>query len=137
MKRNSCVTQHLCNSNRDFQKMQQLSWKNFPVKIEKSLCKLLGPKYAPNPVHNSVTIYRGEAFSSLWCVKGSFAAPAARRLARRLAPATVEAFSSPGRAIIKSRQSRPEGGFGWWRFRRRRKLLSMEFRGNFWKNVWK
>jgi len=39
--------------------------------------------------------------------KRSFAAPAARRLARPLAPATVGAFSSPGRAIIKSRQSRP------------------------------
>ena len=90
--------------------MQQLSWKNFPAKIEKSLCKLYSPKYIQNPVHNSVTIYRGKAFSSLWCVKGSFTAPAARRLARPLAPATVGAFSSPGRAIIKSRQSRPEGG---------------------------
>ena len=76
-KRNSCVTQHLCNSNRDFQKMQQLSWKNFPVKIEKSLCKLFGPKYAQNPVHNSVTIYSVKALSVFLCIKGSFATPAA------------------------------------------------------------
>ena len=98
--------------------MQQLSWKNFPVKIEKSLCKLFGPKCAPNPVHNSVTIYSAKALSAFLCIKGGFAAPAARRLTRRLtrplAPATVGAFSSPRRAIIKSRQSRPEGGFGWY-----------------------
>ena len=92
--------------------MQQLSWKNFPVKIEKSLCKLFGPKCAPNPVHNSVTIYSAKALPVFLCVKGSFTAPAARRLTRPLAPATVGTFSSPGRAIIKLRQSRPEGGFG-------------------------
>ena len=57
--------------------MQQLSWKNFPVKIEKSLCKLFGPKYAPNPVHNSVTIYSAKVLSVFLCVKGSFAVPAA------------------------------------------------------------
>ena len=49
--------------------MQQLSWKNFPVKIEKSLCKLFGLKYAPNPVHNSVTIYSVKALSVFLCVK--------------------------------------------------------------------
>ena len=57
--------------------MQQLSWKNFPVKIEKSLCKLFGPKCAPNPVHNSVTIYSAKALSAFLCIKGGFAAPAA------------------------------------------------------------
>ena len=51
--------------------MQQLSWKNFPVKIEKSLCKLFGQKYAPNPVHNSVTIYSAKALSVFLCVKGA------------------------------------------------------------------
>ena len=63
--------QYLCNSNRDFQKTQQLSWKNFPVKIEKSLCKLFDPKCAPNPVHNSVTIYSAKALSVFLCVKGA------------------------------------------------------------------
>ena len=58
--------------------MQQLSWKNFPVKIEKSLCKLFGPKYAPNPVHNSVTIYSAKALSVFLCVKG--ASPPRRRV---------------------------------------------------------
>ena len=77
VKRNSCVTQHLCNSNRDFQKTQQLSWKNFPVKTEKSLCKLFGPKYAPNSVHNSVTIYSAKVLPAFWCVKG--ASPPRRR----------------------------------------------------------
>ena len=57
--------------------MQQLSWKNFPVKIEKSLCKLFGPKYAPNPVHNSVTIYSVKVLSGFLCVKG--ASPPRRR----------------------------------------------------------
>ena len=58
--------------------MQQLSWKNFPVKIEKSLCKLFGPKCAPNPVHNSVTIYSVKALSVFLCVKG--ASPPRRRV---------------------------------------------------------
>ena len=49
--------------------MQQLSWKIFPVKIEKSLCKLFGLKYAPNLVHNSVTIYSVKALSVFLCVK--------------------------------------------------------------------
>ena len=57
--------------------MQQLSWKNFPAKIEKSLCKLFGLKYAPNPVHNSVTIYSAKALSVFLCVKG--ASPPLRR----------------------------------------------------------
>ena len=57
--------------------MQQLSWKNFPVKIEKSLCKLFGPKCAPNSVHNSVTIYSAKALSAFLCVKG--ASPPRRR----------------------------------------------------------
>ena len=57
--------------------MQQLSWKNFPVKIEKSLCKPFSMKYAPNPVHNSVTIYSAKALSVFLCVKGGFAVPAA------------------------------------------------------------
>ena len=58
-------------------------------------------------------------------------------VARRCPGATVWFCALPVLAIIKSRQSRPEGGFGRWRFHRRRKLLSMEFSGNFWKNVWK
>ena len=58
--------------------MQQLSWKNFPVKIEKSLCKLFGLKYAPNPVHNSVTIYSAKVLSAFLCVKG--ASPSRRRV---------------------------------------------------------
>ena len=143
-KRNSCVTESFCNSNRDFQKMQQLHWKIFPAKIEKSLCKLFARKYAPNPVHNSVTIYRGEAFSAFWCVKPTgFFRACGRGIIRcggdegrgtphpsasltpspqgegfgvpsrgRLAPATVGVFVSTGLAIIKSRQSRPKGGFG-------------------------
>ena len=58
--------------------MQQLRWKNFPVKIEKSLCKLFGPKCAPNPVHNSVTIYSAKVLSAFLCVKG--ASPSRRRV---------------------------------------------------------
>ena len=58
--------------------MQQLSWKNFPVKIEKSLCKLYSPKYIQNPVHNSVTIYLVKALSVFLCVKG--ASPPRRRV---------------------------------------------------------
>ena len=58
--------------------MQQLSWKNFPAKIEKSLCKLYSPKCAPNPVHNSVTIYSAKALSVFLCVKG--ASPPLRRV---------------------------------------------------------
>ena len=76
--------------------MQQLSWKNFPVKIEKPLCKLYSPKYIQNPVHNSVTIYSVKALSAFLCIKGGFAVPAARRLARPLAPATVGVFASTG-----------------------------------------
>ena len=86
--------------------MQQLSWKNFPVKIEKSLCKLFGPKYAPNPVHNSVTIYSAKALSVFLCIKGGFAAPAARRLTRPLAPATVGFF----RSYRRTPQAFPLGG---------------------------
>ena len=74
--------------------MQQLSWKNFPFKIEKSLCKLFGPTCAPNPVHNSVTIYSVKALSMFLCEKEGFAAPAARRLTRPLAPATVGVLRS-------------------------------------------
>ena len=76
--------------------MQQLSWKNFPVKIEKSLCKLFGPKYAPNPVHNSVTIHSVKALSVFLCVKG--ASPPRRRggLRGRLPQPRWGCFPLPG-----------------------------------------
>ena len=151
--------------------MRQLSWKNFPAKIEKSLCKLFGQKYATNPVHNSVTIYSAKVLSVFLCVKG--ASPPLRRVtffccqkkvtkenhldlrsknplawgetflagnfptrprrffrffprseglcqhsfprgavARRCPVATVWFCALPVLAIIKSRPSRPEGGFG-------------------------
>ena len=96
--------------------MQQLSWKNFPAKIEKSLCKLFGPKCAPNPVHNSVTIYSVKVLSVFLCVKGSFAAPAARRLARRLtrplAPATVGCFLLPGGRLSNRAKAARRAAFG-------------------------
>ena len=76
--------------------MQQLRWKNFPVKIEKSLCKLCSPKYIQNPVHNSVTIYSAKVLPAFWCVKG--ASPPRRRggLRGRLPQPRWGCFPLPG-----------------------------------------
>ena len=122
--------------------MQQLRWKNFPVKIEKSLCKLCSPKYIQNPVHNSVTIYSAKALPAFWCVKG--ASPPRRRggLRGRLPQPRWGCFPLPGgrlsnRAKAARRAALGGGGsaagesFYPWRF----VVIFGKMFGNRWKTI--